>query len=135
MISRRYSTSRCCHGTRPSIPQSIHSEAAMARSLVPDATSVGTKDKFSGNFTKAFYLRARKADELEKLIGYGAGRLAKGWWLLFATEKPLAPNFEFGGYNYFSGSRIGNPGLGAARPTVEDSLTKDLGGPAGVLRA
>jgi hypothetical protein len=106
----------------------------MADPLVPDATSVGVEDKFQGNFTKAFYLRAKKGDELEKLIGYGAGRLAKGWWLLFALEKPLAVDFQFGGYNHFSGSRIGHPSLGEARPTVDESLAKELGGEVGLRK-
>ena len=65
-------------------------------------------------------------------MGYGPGRLSQGWWLLFALERPTPDNFEFGGYTYFSGSRIGPPG-DPNRPTVEQELLKDEGGPAQLL--
>jgi len=100
--------------------------------LAPDTSSVGVVDRFSGNFTKALYLRSQPSDELERRLGYGPGRLASGWWLLFALEKPLPDNFEFGGYTHFSGSRIGPPGMGGSRPHVEQELARDLGGPAQV---
>jgi hypothetical protein len=105
----------------------------MAMPLAPNATSVGLRDKFSGNFTKALYLRSQSSNELERRIGYGSGRLAKGWWLLFALEKPSPANFQFGGYTHFSGARIGPPSLGNARPTVEESLKETLGGNAALM--
>ena len=107
----------------------------MAANLMPNASSVGTIDTFKGNFTKALYLRGQNAAELERRLGYGAGRLSQGWWLIFALEKPPSSGFEFGGYTHFSGSRIGAPALGAARPHVQDELAKHLGGPAGVANA
>ncbi len=104
----------------------------MARPLPADETSVGIIDAFSGNFTRAQYLRARRSNELERRLGYGPGRLASGWWLLFALEKPRPQDFEFGGYTHFSGSRIGDPRLGDARPHVEQNLAALLGGTGGV---
>jgi hypothetical protein len=101
--------------------------------LSPHQSSVGTEAKFFGNFTQAKYLRNHSAAELERRIGYGPGRLAEGWWLLFALEKPDPLHFEFGGYTYFSGARIGDPRLGAARGTVDASLNADLGGDAQLL--
>ncbi|MBA2919518.1 hypothetical protein GON01_10695 [Sphingomonas sp. MAH-20] len=103
--------------------------------LKPDRSSIGVTDRFKGNFTKALYLRSIAPQELEQRLGYEAGRLREGWWLLFALEKPDFSNFEFGGYTYFSGSRIGDPKLGNGRPTVESELEKDLGGPAAVVNA
>ena len=50
-----------------------------------------------------------------------------------ALERPTPDNFEFGGYTHFSGSRIGNPGLGTGRPHVEQELQRDLGGPGQLL--
>jgi hypothetical protein len=81
------------------------------------------------------YLRSQPGGELERRLGYGPGRLSRGWWLLFALVKPRPDNFEFGGYTHFSGARIGHPGLGNARPTVEEELQRDFGGPAQVLAA
>ncbi len=107
----------------------------MAANLAPNASSVGIIDTFKGNFTKALYLRSHNSAELERRLGYGAGRLGQGWWLIFALDKPPASGFEFGGYTHFSGSRIGNPALGAARPHVQDELAKHLGGAAGVANA
>jgi hypothetical protein len=101
--------------------------------LTPHQSSVGTEAKFFGNFTQAKYLRSQTAQELERRIGYGPRRLAEGWWLLFALEKPDPLHFEFGGYTYFSGARIGDPRLGAARETVDASLKEDLGGDAHLL--
>jgi hypothetical protein len=106
----------------------------MANPLAANASSEGVEDAFSGNFTKALYLRSQSAEELEARIGYGSGRLAQGWWLLFALERPAADNFEFGGYTHFSGSRIGPPALANARPTVESDLEKVLGGPAALQK-
>lgn len=101
--------------------------------LAPNASSVGVRDRFAGNFTKAIYLRSQPSAELERRIGYGAGRLAQGWWLLFALEKPTAANFQFGGYTHFSGGRIGHPSLGDSRPAVEDSLKATYGGDAALM--
>jgi hypothetical protein len=103
--------------------------------LVPNASSVGIIDQFNGNFTKALYLRTQSSAELERRLGYGTGRLAKGWWLLFALDRPTPGSFEFGGYTYFSGSRIGDPGLASHRPHVEDDLLKNFGGAAGMAAA
>src|SRR5690242_16456649 len=103
--------------------------------LVPNASSVGTIDFFQGYFTKAVYLRGQSSAELEHRLGYGPGRLADGWWLLFALDRPPSAKFEFGGYTMFSDSRIGDPGLGRARPHVQDELVKDLGGAANVEKA
>lgn len=84
--------------------------------------------QFSGYFTKAMYLRSQAADELERRLGYGAGRLGQGWWLLFATELPAPSNFHYGGYTHFSDSRIGHPSRGKTRETVEESLAQTMGG-------
>jgi hypothetical protein len=95
--------------------------------LEASPASVGIEDSFSGNFTKARFLRGQSSSELERRIGYGPGRLAAGWWLLFLLERPTADNFEFGGYTHFSGSRIGPPKLGNQRPHVEADLATLLG--------
>ena len=57
----------------------------------------------TGFFTKALFLRAQPAAELERRLGYAAGRLAAGWWLLFLEQMPMAADFEFMGYSQMSG--------------------------------
>ena len=100
-----------------------------------DDSSVGVLGGGSGNFTEALYLRSQSAGEIEQRLGFGPGRLSRGWWLVFALEKPLPDNFDFGGYTDFSGGRIGHPRVGGSRPKVEEELEQDLGGPAQVLAA
>lgn len=99
----------------------------MSFHLAPNISSVGTEGEFRGNFTLAKYLRGQSAEELERRIGYGHGRLASGYWLLFALEKPPPEHFQFGGYTYFSGARIGHPALGDSRSTIDASLKEDFG--------
>jgi hypothetical protein len=106
----------------------------MAMPLKPDATSVGIQDTFSGNFTRALYLRSQPSLELDNRLGYAPGTLSQGWWLLFALEKPDPTNFEFGGYTYFSGGRIGMPKPGVERVRVEDDLAVTLGSSEAVAR-
>lgn len=55
-----------------------------------------------GYFTEAWYLRSQPSGEVERRVGYGAGRLAKGWWLLFLTRKPTLSEFECRGYSQMS---------------------------------
>ncbi len=95
--------------------------------LAPDQRSVGETRFIRGNFTQAMYLRSQPSQALEDRLGYNRGTLAKGWWLVFAIDKPDPSNFEFGGYTYFSGGRIGPPSLGDTRTTVETSLASQLG--------
>lgn len=107
----------------------------MRFSLAPNASSVGTTGKFSGNFTKAKFIRGQSCSELELRVGYGSGRLDHGYWLLFALEKPDPANFEFGGYTHFSGARIGDPRIGGERASVEAELARTLGGSGAVAEA
>ena len=107
----------------------------MARTLSPNASSVGAADVFDGYFTKALYLRSKSTSEIERLLGYGGGRLSLGWWLLFALERPAPANFEYAGLTHFSDGRIGDPRLGDARPRAEDDLKTLMGGPAAVERS
>jgi hypothetical protein len=59
--------------------------------------------RMKGFFTKALYLRSQPAREVEVRLGYAAGRLAAGWWLLFLEQLPAPDEFEFRGYSQMSG--------------------------------
>jgi hypothetical protein len=82
---------------------------------------VGQRRNFTGFCTKAIFLRGQSAAELELRLGYGAGRLTDGYWLLFATEIPRPDQFEFAGYTHFSGGRPQGH-LSDGAPTAEQSL-------------
>lgn len=56
-----------------------------------------------GYVTQLHYLKGRSATQLERLLGYKAGRLAGGWALLELLKMPKPEDFEFRGYSYFSG--------------------------------
>ena len=56
-----------------------------------------------GFFTKAHWLRMQTSAEVERRVGYRAGRLTQGWYLLFLTKVPTPEQFEFRGYSYLSG--------------------------------
>lgn len=57
----------------------------------------------AGFFTRAVGLRSKSQDDLERSLGFKAGRLAHGWWLGFMTELPGQDDFEFAGYSHLSG--------------------------------
>lgn len=64
--------------------------------------NLGTTIPCKGFFTKAHWLRMQTAAEVERRIGYRAGRLSQGWYLLFLLQKPTPDQFEFRGYSYMS---------------------------------
>ena len=74
-----------------------------------------------GDFSKALYYRSQSSDEVERRIGYRAGRLRKGWWLLFLTEMPKTDQFEYRGYSQMSG--------GIAQGHLQRNLPADQRGP------
>jgi hypothetical protein len=56
-----------------------------------------------GFITQAKFLRSHSASELEQRLGYGTGRLANGWWLLFLEQMPQPNDYEFMAYSHMSG--------------------------------
>ena len=75
-----------------------------------------------GCMTRLKFVINQPTRELERRIGYGAGRLDGGWWLLLLMESVQASDYEFFGHTHFSGGRIGHPAGGASRPSVEQDL-------------
>jgi hypothetical protein len=89
------------------------------------ALSLHARVRKTGFVTKALFLRGRTTKELEARLGYAAGRLEGGYWLLFLEQMPTPEDFEFMGYSQMSG---GIP-LGHLHPpggrTAEQSLIAD----------
>ncbi len=56
------------------------------------------EEKIKGCITKEICLSGRTLSEIERILGFHKGRLAKGMVVLALTRKPKANEFEFGGY-------------------------------------
>lgn len=91
--------------------------------FVPLPTRVGEVQTLKGDFSKALYYRCQPAAEVERRIGYRAGRLRDGWWLMFLTEMPAPDQYEFRGYSQMSGGIIqGHLPQNRNGKTAEDRL-------------
>jgi len=94
--------------------------------FVPLPTKVGQTQDLKGDFTKAMYFRSQPAAEVERRVGYRAGRLREGYWLMFLQQMPSAEQFEFGGYSQLSGGiELGHLPQNVGKPTAEDRLRSD----------
>lgn len=91
--------------------------------FVPLPLRVGEMQKLQGDFSKALYYRSQSSSEVERRIGYRAGRLREGWWLMFLTVLPTPEQFEYRGYSQMSGGREqGHLPQYSSGPTAEDRL-------------
>jgi hypothetical protein len=68
-----------------------------------NSLQVGGTANLRGFFTKALYLRNQPSLEVERRLGYRAGRLDEGWWLCFLLQMPRGDDFEVRGYSQMSG--------------------------------
>jgi hypothetical protein len=91
--------------------------------FVPLPKRPGEVQQLKGDFSKALYYRMKPASEVERLIGYRAGRLRDGWWLMFLTIKPNVDQFEYRGYSQMSGGIVeGHLPQNQGNPTAEARL-------------
>jgi hypothetical protein len=58
-----------------------------------------------GYVTQHHFLRGQDARELERRVGYGAGRLKDGFYLLFLNRVPKPDEFELKGYSHLPGGK------------------------------
>lgn len=72
----------------------------------------------SGCVTRLIDVVNRSPGDLEELVGFHRGRLADGFYFLVLADTLSPGDFEFFGYTYFSGGRIGLP---SNDPSVEQS--------------
>ena len=77
--------------------------------ITPWPPELGKVVQADGCITRLKFVINRPTRELERRIGYSAGRLDGGWWLLLLQDQVQAAEFEFYGYTQFSGGRIGHP--------------------------
>ena len=59
-----------------------------------------------GFIGKLSYIRGQSSAEIEKRVGYRAGRLSSGWVLLVMLKKPAPDQFSLGGYSQNSNAEV-----------------------------
>jgi hypothetical protein len=87
---------------------------------------LGTTVTASGCLTRLIDVVDRSPTDLEDLIGFYRGRLARGFSILLLKQSLGASDFEFFGYTYMSGGRFGLPSNVASidreRPKVDERV-------------
>jgi hypothetical protein len=95
---------------------------------------LGATVSLKGDVTQNRWVGARSARELERSLGFGAGRLAQGWTVLLLKQTLQPGDFKFSGLTLRSGGRYGLPADTSAadqlRPSVHDGVMRERG-PAG----
>ncbi|GJD53319.1 hypothetical protein OPKNFCMD_6094 [Methylobacterium crusticola] len=95
---------------------------------------VGDTPELTGDVTTLKSSGLFNAENIERMIGYGTGRLAKGYFVLVLKDRLTEDDFEFGGTTLRSGGREGLPAASAAadkaRVRVHDRILRERG-PAG----
>ena len=87
---------------------------------------VGDTLKRKGYITQFHYLAKKTAPQLERLLGFKAGRLGLGWAMLYLTKMPTPADFQFRGYSQMSGGiEMGHLQNPVDRRTAEQKLEDD----------
>lgn len=84
-----------------------------------------------GDITKNRFVGARCARDVERSLGFGAGRLSSGWAVLVLKDRLTPADFKFSGTTLRSGGRLGLPGdtpeADGARPHVTEVMKAEYG--------
>ena len=92
---------------------------------------LGATIAVAGDVTKNRSVRARSAADLERSLGYGAGRLAAGWWVLLLQETLTTADFRLSGLTLRSGGKLGLPSndplAESRRRHVSDQILQEHG--------
>ncbi|SDB46232.1 hypothetical protein [Belnapia rosea] len=95
---------------------------------------LGDLAEAKGDVTQNRWVGARSARALEASLGFHAGRLSDGWWVLLLKERLKPADFDFAGITLRSGGRLGlparDPAADRARTHVSDQILAERG-PAG----
>ncbi len=102
---------------------------------------IGSLHPFTGDVTTLNWIGARPPRAIEAGLGYGPGRLARGYRILL-LKQPISPeDFNFAGTTMRSGGRVGLPkataGADQARARIHDQIVSErgVGGYAELQRA
>ncbi len=92
---------------------------------------LGDRVPVCGDITSLNAVGVLPAENVERNLGFGPGRLAQGYWLLLLKQPLLGGDFELGGTTMRSGGRLGLPGQTAAddmaRARVQDEIVRERG--------
>jgi hypothetical protein len=105
---------------------------------MPTVLTSGTVHQMTGFCAHAFLLRGKSLDDLEDLLDYRRGRLARGATILFLEKLPPPDDIQLAGYTYFSEGAVQGHKLAPADrdPYRTESLLKsELGWSDVQLRA
>src|SRR4051812_15492654 len=93
--------------------------------------TVGTLLPLSGDVTTLNWIAPSKPTTVEAKLGFGHGRLAKGYWIAVLKERLDPGDFEFAGTTMRSGGRFGLPmptyAADILRPKVHDQIMATRG--------
>ncbi len=88
--------------------------------------SVGLNLSCSGDITTLNWIGVRPAASVEASLGFEAGRLAAGYWLLLLKE-PLSPgDFELSGTTLRSGGKVGLPRSSAEEDALRQTVAERI---------
>ena len=73
------------------------------------ALIVGAKTALSGDVTQLFAVGAKAPAGVEEMLGHGAGRLSRGYYICLLSGLLTPSDFEFSGNTLNSGGRSGLP--------------------------
>lgn len=92
---------------------------------------LGRSSLFWGNVTTLNWIGTKPAADIETSLGFGAGRLSAGFFVLLLKERLAPEDFEFDGTTLRSGGRMGLPGATTAaderRLRVHDGMIAEYG--------
>ena len=92
---------------------------------------VGDFALLTGNVTTLNWIGPRPAADVERNLGYGAGRLSQGYLVVLLKQMWTPEDFEFEGTTLRSGGRLGLPAhttaADALRPRVHDRIQAERG--------
>jgi len=99
------------------------------------AFNVGDTLDMKGYFLQLHFIRGQTPSELERRIGFRAGRLSQGWYLFFMLRRPTPDDYEMHGYTHFSGGMVqGHLPHASPPPIQEQRLTLEQGWSAADVR-
>lgn len=87
---------------------------------------VGSEEYIDGDVTTLNWIGPRPLRAIETALGFGAGRLSAGYWVLVLKERLQPEDFELSGNTLRSRGRLGLPAGGTAednnRARVHDQI-------------